>query len=558
MPTTSDKKNAYAKAQEAARTAIARRDAAVAKFHTEMARRNTEVLKSMPSGRDTAERLRMQPARSERSGNARNAPRSGRYGDGSASPGQLEAYSGSYQTTQQSRLRDLAPSLVGDARDHLDPWSHYQLRNISRNLLRNSPTARAMVNRLWRFIIGPRGIRPQAMTSDKAWNKKAEAWFLKWAERDCDSRRKRSLWLKQDIWGRSAARDGDIGIVFTSDGRLMDVEGDLIASPTSNYAENVFNGVEMDSAGAARAYFIGRRARFGMPSDFARIPERFAILYSMRANAWSSSVRGEPLLAAVAGQFDDLDEVRDATVVAARLAAMLAVVVKTENPQATRESIAGDTQVTEGVSTRTDTTQTPLGSGTITHLKVGESIEQVDPKHPGPVFDSFVRMMVRMIGADIGLPLELAIMDHSQTNFYGTRAAWLNCWKSSIEPEQNNMIDMVLKRVWRWRIGMAIDDGELEPNPEFESHDWVAEVMPEVDEKAAYTAKGVGVALRLTDQRTAIQELGDVYEDVMDNSEFAVKDMARRGIPPAIVQGVLEPFQQAGAPASDGQDQTEP
>jgi len=397
MPTTREKTSAYAKAQAAARTAEARRDAAIAKFQTEMARRNTEVLKSLPSGRDVAERAHSLPTSKAK---ASGGPRAGRYGQESSGISNGEAFTGSYLTTQQSRLRDFGPSLVGDARDHLDPWSHYALRNISRNLLRNSPTARAMVNRLWRFIVGPRGIRPQAMTQDKEWNKQAEAWFMRWAERDCDSRRKRSLWIKQDIWGRSAARDGDILIVMTKDGRLMDVESDLVASPSSNYSESVFNGVEMDSAGAATAYFVGKRARFNAQSEFAKIPERYAILYSMRANAWSSSVRGEPLLAAVAGQFDDLDEVRDATVVAARIAALLAVVVKTENPQATRESIAGDVQSVEGVSTRTDTGQTPLGAGTFTYLKTGESIEQIDPKHPGPVFDNFVRMMVRMIGAD--------------------------------------------------------------------------------------------------------------------------------------------------------------
>lgn len=457
-------------------------------------------------------------------------------------------YSGSYPAAVRTRLRGGATPFAGSADDHLDPQSRARLRAISQDLLRTSPTARAGFERLSVCNTGPNGLSYQATTADDEWNTLAEAWVEDWWENRFDCRGLMGRVEAQDTILRSAWRDGDLLIVKLRNGSCQIVEGERIGSgagiaarSTDTYVE----GVHMDAAGRPIAFDVCRRVRGGGSHGFgggpvARVDARDCVYLVNPRLRWSSQTRGEPLLAASLQVFEDITEVTDATVVAARMAAMLAAMIITENPGETQAAMLSqmtdDESGTVAGATQAEQVWKP---GSILHLKPGEDVKQMEPKQPGPRFDMFVSTMKRQIGAEIGLPLELLDMDFSKTNFFGTRAAMVIGWLG-FGRTQGWLGRRGLSPVTLWALNNAIEDGEVPAHPDWKKHKWVAAPMPAIDEEAMYKAKAVGVAAGLLTHKDAIEQLGGDQAEAMDQMELERKDMARRGIKnavPTIVSG---------------------
>jgi len=86
----------------------------------------------------------------------------------------------------------------------------------------------------------------------------------------------------------------------------------------------------------------------------------------------------------------------------------------------------------------------------------GEALEGFSPNVPGGQFFEHTRLLLQIIGVNLGLPLCLVLMDGSETNFSGWRGAVDEArkgWKCN----QLNLISRFHTPVWKWKVRQLMD-----------------------------------------------------------------------------------------------------
>ena len=109
----------------------------------------------------------------------------------------------------------------------------------------------------------------------------------------------------------------------------------------------------------------------------------------------------------------------------------------------------GSTQTLEGVSPG----QHYLG-------QPGEKIKEFSPNVPNPEFFPHVRLMLTLVGVNLGIPLVLLLMDASQTNFSGWRGA-VDQAKLGFRRNQRWLIGKLHIPVYQWKVRQWLGDDKI-------------------------------------------------------------------------------------------------
>jgi lambda family phage portal protein len=211
--------------------------------------------------------------------------------------------------------------------------------------------------------------------------------------------------------------------------RVQVVEADRVESPTGLKeigGNKVISGVEKDANGAPVAYHILRNhpgSTEGMKREFDRVPAfgektgRRRVLHIFERTR-PGQTRGVPYLAPVIEPLKQLDKYTESELMAAVVASLLTVFVKSESGDGFAPP-AGE-QVSDA--------EVKLGTGTIVDLAPGEDITTVAPNRPNTAFDPFTQAVLRQIGVALGLPFEVLIK-HFTASYSAARAALLEAWR---------------------------------------------------------------------------------------------------------------------------------
>lgn len=330
------------------------------------------------------------------------------------------------------------------------------LRDRSRDLSRNAPLATGAINTVVTNVVGT-GLDPQSaidrgflglddVTADE-WQRMAEReWWLWAASQECDVTRTQDFCGLQDLIFRSALESGDVFVLKRFVERpgspyglkLQVLEADRVSNPNFSPDQTklkngrmVSGGVELDANGAPVAYYVlrshpgdrmavvrewDRLATFGTESG-----ERMVLHLFRRMRP--GQTRGVPYLASVIEPLKQLDRYSEAEIMAAVIASMFTVFVKSEGG----ESLSPATPTAEVGGSATDEDY-KLGSGAILDLLPGESIETANPMRPNAGFDPFVQAILRQVGVALELPFEMLIK-HFTASYSAARAAMLEAWK---------------------------------------------------------------------------------------------------------------------------------
>ena len=399
-----------------------------------------------------------------------------------------------YRALDPSRLRKIRPNAGGTADDQTDAWDLWKLRETSRDLALNNTLAAGLIQTMMDNVVGS-GHRPQARTDSDEWNDKAEVWFADWAENRADVRGVMSFGEMQRLLYGSSKRDGDIGLEFVDDVSLMAWESEWIATARHDaFGKNIVNGVEMDSFGRPVNYWIAsEHPSSAFVSEANPIPaDKFLLFY--RPTRFTQT-RGAPILSAVIDELDHLERYRNATVVAAEMAACTGLVYTTD-PIDIFNSNSTPGVDDESGATGDDEQVIEFSPGMQLHLRPGEGVEQIKPEHPTNAFDTTIDTIARFVGRHMGLPLELIMLNFSRSNFSNTRAALLEAHRT-FEAEQK-WFQRYLRQIWKWVIAGAIERGELEAHPQFMLHEWIAPGWAWVDMKAEIEADLAAIDNNLT------------------------------------------------------------
>lgn len=473
---------------------------------------------------------------------------------------------GDYRSVKRTRLREGggggSDGRTASGAWHLDAQTGKLLRRDAQRLARNSPLGRALIGRLVDFVVG-RGHAPQATTTDDGWNSQAETVWAEWADANAMSE-------VQELAYRGALVDGDCAVLKLADGGVQIVEADQIVTPGNSggtgigtsgvrvigtgdklggVAGNVINaGVELTPTGQVVAVYVaeweGDGAKVG--STARRISVADALLLRRRTRA--SQVRGEPALAAVLDTFEQVDRFIEATVVAARMAACVGGVVKTEYPALTQAAMLGQTGRAED---RQQERALDFKPGMVWHLKPGEDFVQVKPEQPAGEFSDFVRTMIRIAGTDCGLPLEVVLLDFSQANFHSSRSA-MGVMYRFVEREQQRLQRDVLAPLYRWVIGRAVAAGRLTARPDQFSHRWMGPGRPVLDPQAEVGAAVAAISNNLRTKEDVVAEMSGADFATVAARRATERDLeARLGISPMAMPGSV-PESAAGAGGAGG------
>lgn len=332
-----------------------------------------------------------------------------------------------------------------------------ELRGRSRDLERNAPLAAGAINTVCTNAIGT-GLWPQprvemdylverfGITEQQAeafergaariWRYHSEGRFLDVAGVETHPQLQmkvlRSVLLSGDILGirRRKARAG----ALLKHCRQL-IEADRVCNPLGEVDRPGFAaGIETDNDGEPHAYHVASRHPLefcsATPLAWSRVTARGAVsglrqVLHLAQRRRPNQLRGVPYLACVIEPLKQLDRYGDAELMAAVIAAMFTVFIKSDfgDDILPKTPIAGTDSAGNALPP-----QYKLGPGGILQLLPGEDIEIADPRRPNALFEPFVQAHLQQIGSALELPYEMLIKRFT-ASYSASRASRLEAWK---------------------------------------------------------------------------------------------------------------------------------
>jgi len=174
-----------------------------------------------------------------------------------------------------------------------------------------------------------------ATTNDRGLNRELEA-AMRWYNRagNCDVKKRHTLERTVRLLEGHRFIDGDVGSLFTDDGRLQLIEGERIAAPSRGVipdawrALNWSNGVAVDANGAATHYMICTRDGQSLVFDGVREAG------DMRLHGYfdrDDQTRGISPLTTAVNTFQDVYEAWELNMLKAKAHALFGVVVNRDS-----------------------------------------------------------------------------------------------------------------------------------------------------------------------------------------------------------------------------------
>lgn len=359
----------------------------------------------------------------------------------------------SFESANDSdRRSDVPGTAPTDAYKELTRWVRSELVRKSRYLHKNSGFIRELVGNMAIYSTGV-GIRVQAKTVDKAWNREAEEYFAAWSNR-CEVTGRFSFAEVQGLVCRAMDVDGEIFVHKTRDRfkapKLQLIETHRVG--TKYPADDMFeDGIRVDRYGAPISY------RINEDGDKTRDIPASAILHIHEPETAGSRRAFPTMQHSINNVLDELEllalekhGVKDNVDVSR--------VLKSERGTIDDN---GDFQlggVGTGDSSDAPSLQKIIG-GKLVKLNPGESLESFNPSRPSPTFTGFLEHLRR--DASLGvLPYEFAA-DSSRVGGAGVR---LIVAKADRRFAYRQMIlkQRLIRPTWFYVIGDAIANGTLD------------------------------------------------------------------------------------------------
>ena len=450
--------------------------------------------------------------------------------------GRWQAVSGTgpgrgYVGAREHRLHRERDTSGGRPESHLTQQVLWDLRETARDLRRSNGIFRGLLARLCRNVV--RG-GYQLKADDRT-----AAWWKQWCQ-GCDARGRQSFWglVRSALY--ATVLDGD-HFWALDHGRcqILPLAGDRVLSPSQS-PDKVVHGIELDGRGRPTRYFVAdskpsRTAR-GLGAIVSKDDGRWLLAENIRHWChWDEelvdSVRGEPIGGVMARDFDDLEAFVVSERIAARVQANNALYVTKEDDQDLFAAAAAARDPDEQ-----EPEQPPIERvepGEVHYLRPREKIQSVGSTHPNQNVPEFVRLLCRCLGAAIGLPLELILLDFTLGNFSASRLA-IEEAKEMFRAWQR----MVLEQV-EWTFVWAFEDaarrgqfGKISAAElgTLQKHSWIVQGWPYVDPLKDAKADVAGVQLGVTSRQRICAARGVDWWDIAEELGDEAAELAKRGV----------------------------
>lgn len=336
---------------------------------------------------------------------------------------------------------------------------------------------------------------------------------------------------------RAIWNDGDFLMVKQPSGSVQCYEADQVGSPSiaDQKDKRIVLGVELDDSNKALAYWVNYKRLSRGDTGYSqlegekpqRIDSRDAWLPAWRTRF--GQTRGSPYLASCLGVYDRLDRYVNAETLAAEINAMLALKITQQATEAELDGVKDNADADEAENDLFEKVQ-KFRSGMTFRLLNGEDVSMIQSSRPGGEFEPYVLLMARIIGAAVGLPLELVLLDFSKTSWSSARANLIEA-RRTFRAWQKFAEDEFVMPWYRWQIARGIALRIIPPKQE------AFNALPQwpgwqsVDPVKEAEADGMRVRQAQKSISACIRETGGDPQDVWKELASDIRKLQTLGIP---------------------------
>ena len=422
------------------------------------------------------------------------------------------AASGYDATEDRGRRRPVQRTTYAED-DHADPRKRQILSATTRDLARNFSIAAWAIRKHLDYVSD---FTFQSKTGDPGFDKLLEDWMWRaMRASQFDVARRHGFGRAVRLAEACRVKDGDVfwlkvapaGPSFFR-GKIQAIEGDRIYLPHGELPENSLagqwiNGVRVDESGAAAAYAISKRNKGRL--ELERIVGSRSILHHACYDRYDQ-VRGVSPIAAGLNWFRDTYEGFEYALAKVKVGQLFGMQVFREGS----DSLFGPGSATpDGDSGY----EVDFGRGPfMLDLDPGDRAEVLESKTPSGETVDFLKLMVHVALKSLDIPY--SFFDESFTNFYGSRGGLIQYIKSC----RSKIVDLqeFCDNWAAWRIGLAIEDGEitLPSGKDFRWLNWefVPAGVPWWDPVKEVTGNRLAVASGFTSPQRVCREVGTDLE----------------------------------------------
>lgn len=384
-----------------------------------------------------------------------------------------------HQAADFSRLQGYGYFPELDTRKEITTYTRTEVLRRVRLLLANNGFPRRIIYGLARLAAGT-GLTPHALTTDREWNKAAEAFFAQSVESPFifDIGKRYDFYSAQPFVLSAHYRDGDQATVLTESlagrARFAFYEGHQVANPpdlSSDAAKYWRDGVRTDRNNAAISYgFLGDE------NAFSEIPSESVLFMAEYERAGQS--RCTSILEHAVKKMFNSSQILSYIQTGVKLTNLFGYWFEYEpnTPGGSGTAggrIGGPTQKVTTSTGETVTLEKIFGGGAIPDLPPGAKLKTNNSSHPHPnnlgLLDYLNRDIAWGAGVSPDLLWNIAMLGGANTRFILADA------QSWIDKEQAKLIRCFCQRVWLYTIAKGMKTGALRrcTDPEWWKVGWI-------------------------------------------------------------------------------------
>jgi lambda family phage portal protein len=410
-----------------------------------------------------------------------------------------------YEGARQSPGRSRVPGVVQAARFDATVADRTELVRKARYFEKNNAIVNRMADLFEQYTVG-NGLQFFAASSSPAWNVEASAFWSEW-KRFADLSGPLNFDSLQGIIARTLFVDGEVFIVLTKGAtnrpRIQLIEGHRCATPgTMKEGEGIIDGVEIDTNGRPVAYHFLESEDQLTKKTFRRVAADFVIHIFEPSRA--GQYRGIPYLHPVINDLNDLDDLQNLEMKAAKDAAAISRVIKTETGEIEDEDLLRGSVTQSDNSTRDEYYKDVFGPE-VKVLKTGDEMEQFASSRPNVASQDYWDYLTAKVCAGVGIPKELVLP--SSINGTMTRAV-LDMANTFFRTRSAVLADH-LRHVYEYVIESGI---RLAPTLQPPPPDWFRSVARAP--RAVNVDVGRNSAAMIAEWKSGMRTLQDIYAEV--------------------------------------------
>ncbi len=405
----------------------------------------------------------------------------------------------------------------GDASGNL---SRESLVAQSRQFYRDNGLYAGVINRPVAYIVGD-GFPLQARSGNEKWNKQAEALWTTYMQKPevtgtldgCQFQRMivREKFVTGDIFGLWTKAPGD------SEARIQLFESEQCIP----YHRGRDNGVILNKYNRPTRYNLIGYDRNGTQYVSRTGGTEYSAQYVFHSftKERPSSSRGVPLLQSVFPMLHRINDICDAEAIARQMLAHLALTInRSSDIRAGAEAYGRSTVDTSDTSFRIQ----EYDYATVFYGGPGETIQSVDRKIPGSDFEKNMRMFIRMTGLPVGCPLEVVLLDWTQSNFSQSKAVLQQMYQNFKDHQKE--LKKVLTFIYVRKVNEWISQGWLRAIPGALQHEWIEPKFPWLDEEGEIKAQSQKIEYCLSSHSEVCKELGKEQAEVVAQRKMEIEN----------------------------------